>query len=330
MTLVLLALCALLLAACANAPHAVPVAESRPLVSFVLDDGNDTDFLLGREIFAAQGAVACSAVTTDLIGTPYHLTPEQIRGLEAAGWEIMSHSVSHPRLPFLSPDELELELSRSKAVLEGLGVRISNLVYPYNSNSARVRVAAARFYRSARGGGSAFNDGRPDPFLLRSFSIRHDLAGMKRLIDRAHAERSWLIFYHHEIDTKLKISEKRGSFQQGETVRLSPSGAVARYTTTHWFPLYGYHLYLVPLSGTPRAGDLITGVTSGATARIDYTIYDEIAQLGDMLRYIRATYPDMEIVTIDQGLDLLGVPRLCPERRPEPTGNTSCTEQTCS
>ena len=159
MTLVLLALCALLLAACANAPHAVPVAESRPLVSFVLDDGNDTDYLLGRRIFAEQGAVACSAVTTDLINTPFHMTPEQIRGLEDAGWEIMSHTVSHPHLPFLSPSELEHELSRSKAVLEGLGVRVTNIVYPFNSNNSAVRSAAARHYRSGRGGGASSTPG---------------------------------------------------------------------------------------------------------------------------------------------------------------------------
>ncbi len=326
----MLVLCATLLAACAGNRPPVPATGPMPLVTFVLDDGNDTDYLLGRRIFAEQGAVACSAVTTDLINTPFHMTPEQIRGLEEAGWEIMSHTVSHPHLPFLSPAELDHELSRSKAVLEGLGVRVTNIVYPFNSNNSEVRSAAARHYRSGRGGGSEFNAGNIDRSLLTSFSLSHDLPRMKSHIDRAHADRSWLIFYYHEIDTKLKITEKRGSFQQGETVRLSPSGAVARYTTTHWFPVYGYHLYLVPLSGTPQAGDLITGTASGATARIDYTIYDDIAQLGDMLRYIHDRYPDMRIVTIDQGLDLLGIPKFRPEQQPGRTGKTTCTEPTCS
>lgn len=323
-------LVALLLASCAGNRPVAPAAGAMPLVTFVLDDGNDTDYLLGKRIFAEQGAVACSAVTIDLINSPFHLTAEQIRGLQDAGWEIMSHTLSHPRLTSLSAAELDHELSRSRELLEGVGVNVANIVYPYNSNNSQVRSAAARYYRSGRGGGSEFNAGSIDPFFLKSIAISHDLPLMKRYIDRAHAERSWLIFYYHEIDTKQKVSEKRGSFRKGEMVRLTPSGALARYTTTHWFPIYGYHLYLVPLSGTPQAGDLITGTTSGATARIEYTMYDDIAQLGEMLRYIRSSYPDMRIVTIDQGLDLLGIPAFLPGQKPGRTGKKPCTEPTCS
>lgn len=305
-------LCALLPLSCALHRGLPPAPGKISLVTFVLDDGNDTDYLLARKIFAEYGAVACSAVTTDFINTHYHLTPDQIRGLRDSGWEIMSHTRSHPRLPFLSPAELDDELSRSKAALEGLGVTVNNIVYPYNSNNDQVRAAAAKYYRSGRGGTSEFNTGEIDPFFLKSFSIKHDLPLMKSYIDRAHADRSWLIFYHHEIDTKVKVSDKRGTFKKGELVRLTPSGTVARYTTTHWFPIYGYHMYLVPMSGTPQAGDIIVGSSSGASAGIDYVMYDEIAQLGEMLRYIRTTYPDMKIVTIDQGLDLLGIPKHSP------------------
>ena len=63
----------------------IPSVGSIPLVTFVLDDGNDTDYLVGKKIFAEQGAVACSAITTDRISTPYHLTPAQIIALQKAG-----------------------------------------------------------------------------------------------------------------------------------------------------------------------------------------------------------------------------------------------------
>ena len=62
----------------------------------------------------------------------------------------------------------------------------------------------------------------------------------------------------------------------------------------------------------------------------NFAIYDDIAQLGDMLRYIRDRYPDMRIVTIDQGLDLLGIPEYHPEQQTGRTGKTTCTEPTCS
>jgi peptidoglycan/xylan/chitin deacetylase (PgdA/CDA1 family) len=301
----------LLTAACGGpllrAPE--PKGAALPLVSFVFDDGNDTDCLVAMPIFAAHGAVASTAVTTDRIGTPEYLTVAQIRELDRAGWEIMSHTVSHPRLPALPPAGIEAELARSKAGLEALGVPVANLVYPFNRNDAVVREIAGRHYRAARGGGSDFNRGVPDRTLLKSFSFKHDVEAMERRIDQAHAEKSWLIFYLHEINAKVKLTDTVGEFQRGETLRLTPSGAVARFTVSQWFPLYGSLLYLVPLSGQPQAGDVITGANSGATAKIDYFMYDEPAQLDRMLGYIRNRYPTMRIVTVNQALDLLGVPK---------------------
>ena len=95
-----------------------------PLITFVFDDGNDTDYLLGREIFLEQGAVACSAITTGWIDTPGHLSIDQIRGLRDAGWEIMSHTVSHPRLTSLDAAQIEDEFAESKAALERRGILV--------------------------------------------------------------------------------------------------------------------------------------------------------------------------------------------------------------
>lgn len=300
-----------LLAGCggAAARTAGPAVAPPPLVSFVFDDGNDTDLLVAQPLFAAQGAVASAAVTIDRIGTPEYLTADQVRELARAGWEIMSHTVSHPRLTTLAPAAVDDELARSKRELEALGVRVTNLVYPYNGNNAVVREIAGRYYRAARGGGSAVNHGIADRTLLKSFPLTHDDAAMERLVDQAAAG-GWLIFYLHEVNAKIKLTETSGEFRRGETLRFSPSGATGRFTVSHWFPLYGTHLYFVPLSGQPRPGDMITGVASGARARFDDVMYDKPAQLTRLLGYIRERHPRMRIVTVDQALDLLGVPSL--------------------
>ena len=301
-----------LLASCSGIDHLPDISSggSIPLVTFVLDDGNDTDYLLGKKIFADQGAVACSAITTDRINSPYHMTPDQIISLQEAGWEIMGHTVSHPNLNSLSPVQLEDELSRSKTILESMGLKINNIVYPFNKNNEQVRSIVRKYYRSGRGGTNSFNAGTIDPYFLKSFTLKHDLPLMESYIDRAYMDKSWLIFYTHEIDAKVKLTDSQGTFARGETVTLTPSGTVARYTTTHWFPIYGSYMYLVPFSGVPRPGDTITGASSGATARIDYIMYNDATQLTDMISYIRTQYPDMKIVTIDQGLDLLGIPKI--------------------
>ena len=309
--LLLITVVSFLLASCggANLRSEAPKGASIPLVTFVFDDGNDTDYLVGKKIFAEQGAVACSAITTDWINTRNHMTLAQIIALQGAGWEIMSHTVSHPNLRSLTPADVDNELSRSKKILEGLGLTIKNIVYPFNKSNEIAREIASKYYRSGRGGTNSFNAGAIDPYYLKSFSTKHDLARMENHIDRAYADKSWLIFYQHEIDVKVNLVDKHGTFTKGEMLSLSPSGTLAKYSTTLWFPVYGYQLYLVPFFGVPQPGDTITGASSGATARIDHIIYNELTQLTEMIGYIHRNYPDMRIVTIDQGLDLMGIPK---------------------
>lgn len=290
----------------AHQRYDAPRAATIPLFTFVLDDGNDTDHLVAKAIFAEQGAVACTAVTTDWIGRDNRLTADQIRALRDAGWEILSHTASHPHLTSLSAEQIEDELSRSKAALENLGVKVNSLVYPYNQNNALVRSITAKYYRSGRGGKYEVNYPDTDPYFLKSFPYKHDLVAMKRTIDQAYGDRAWLIVYQHEVDIKIDITDREGKFLPGERLIFSPSGAVGRYEAPAWFQYFG-SLYFVPLAGTPQPGDTIVGETGKATARFDHIMYDDRSALSDMIRYVRTKYPDMRIVTIDQGLDILGI-----------------------
>lgn len=286
----------------------VVLRGSVPLITFVFDDGNDTDYLVGRELFLEQGAVACSAITTGWIDTPGHLSFDQIQGLRDAGWEIMSHTVSHPRLTALEAAQIEDEFAQSKADLERRGILVRNVVYPKNMNNELVRTIARKYYRSGRGGAYAVNTADTDPYFLKAYPIKHDLTGLERSIDRAYADRAWIILYQHEIDIKAGVTGRTGAFVPGETLHFSPSGAVGRCEAPAWFQYFGA-LYFVPLSGTPKAGDRVDGQSSAATARIDRILYDDRAQLRSLIQYVRTHHPEMRIVTVDQGLDILNMPK---------------------
>jgi peptidoglycan/xylan/chitin deacetylase (PgdA/CDA1 family) len=279
---------------------------STPLITFVFDDGYDTDYLVARDVFAEQGAIACSAITTDWINTPGHLSSDQIRGLRDAGWEIMAHTATHPNLRSLAPAQVEDELSRSKAALEGLGVAARNLVYPYNKSSESVRKIARAYYRSGRGGKNEYNRPGTDPYDLRSFTSRQDLAKLKASIDRADKEHAWMIIYHHEIDAKITLMDRNGKFRKGERLTFTPSGAIGRHVRDAWFLSAG-SLHFVPLAGTPRTGDRVVGSVSNATASLQRVVFNEREAIADLLRHVRTNYPGMRIVTIDQGLDILGL-----------------------
>lgn len=79
------------------------------------------------------------------------LSWSQLRELAGAGWELGSHTRSHPRLPALDDAALEAELRQSRAACEErLGVACRALAYPYGARDGRVSAAAERAgYRAA-------------------------------------------------------------------------------------------------------------------------------------------------------------------------------------
>ena len=297
---------------------------SVPLVTFVFDDGFDTDYLVAKDIFERQGAVACSAIVTDFINRKGFLTTDQVLGLRDAGWEILSHTASHPNLRSLPPAQIEKEFSRSKAAFEGLGLTVKNLVYPYNKSNETVQEIARKYYRSARGGKNELNHDLLDRYDLHSVSNKKlDLEIMEHDVDRAYAEKAWLIIHHHKIDVKVTLTNKSGKFKAGEQLLFSPSGAKGRHLRDEWFLTAGY-VHFVLLAGTPQPGDKVIGQTSGTTALLNRVVYDQGAAISDLVKYVRTKYPDMKIVTIDAALDLLGAPDITkgPDAKNDTIGKT--------
>ena len=68
-----------------------------------------------------------------------------LKRLAAAGWEIGSHTLTHPDLTRTSDDRLDHELARSRATIEAqLGRSCPSLAYPYGACDRRVIEAAGR------------------------------------------------------------------------------------------------------------------------------------------------------------------------------------------
>ena len=108
-----------------------------------------TDFI------AAEAPISWPGVDRWLDGDhARELTPmtwDELRLLVDAGWEIGSHTCSHPRLTTLGDSALIDELERSKAQCErSVRTTCSSLAYPYGDVDQRVAAATARAgYRAA-------------------------------------------------------------------------------------------------------------------------------------------------------------------------------------
>jgi len=72
------------------------------------------------------------------------LTWEELAALRDAGWEIGSHTVTHPRLPELDDATLSNELEDSRDVIRHRLGRCETIAYPYGLANARVAAAAKR------------------------------------------------------------------------------------------------------------------------------------------------------------------------------------------
>ncbi len=134
--------------------------DPRRLTAISFDDGFES-VLCARPILAQYGFRASVFVVTSFVSTGEalawpgldvggldsfdelkSLTWDESRGLQSEGWEVGSHTVSHPVLPALDDGELRRELRDSRAaIVDALG-ECTSLAYPFGRADHRVALAA--------------------------------------------------------------------------------------------------------------------------------------------------------------------------------------------
>jgi peptidoglycan/xylan/chitin deacetylase (PgdA/CDA1 family) len=145
--------------------EAVRARGAQRLLVITFDDALASVHRLGLPILQALGAVATvyAPSVPILTGAPM-AWPEVSRHLDGPhageldgmtvaelgdvlerGWEVGSHTRTHPWLPRLRDDELADELERSRAELrEALEIPCDGLAYPFGAHDDRVVAAVAR------------------------------------------------------------------------------------------------------------------------------------------------------------------------------------------
>jgi peptidoglycan/xylan/chitin deacetylase (PgdA/CDA1 family) len=173
---------------------AARAAPGDKVVAFTFDDAYRSVLELARPVLDRSGAVATIFVPTDPVdrGTPMawpgvdrwlggphedELLPlawSQLRDLADDGWEIGSHTRTHPRLTTLDDDRLREELAGSRAACERqLGRPCRSIAYPYGDVDDRVAQAAA----AAGYDVGAALPGQPwghEPLRLHRVGVYHD------------------------------------------------------------------------------------------------------------------------------------------------------------
>lgn len=204
----------------AAATNPAPTAK----ISFTFDDGLASAVTQAKPTLAKYGLTGTSYVITKCIGMTTapntchantdarYMSWTQVKQLQAAGWEIGSHTQTHPYLAtsdatdgqpnVLTPAQVTTELAGSKADLAAQGITATAFSTPYGDYSNATLAQIAQYYTSHRGFADQNTNLWPyNDYLLNDMPVQAGVtvAQVKAKIDAAIAGKQWLILTMHDI-----------------------------------------------------------------------------------------------------------------------------------
>lgn len=150
--------------------HGGPLPRKPIVLTF--DDGYLSHYTHAKPVLNKLGWPGVLYLTTRNIG-PDGLTQRQIRSLIKAGWEIDSHTQTHPDLTTLDDATLARELEASRRELQKrFDVPVNFFAYPAGRYDARVQAATkAAGYTSATTVEEGIATRRDHPFAVRRVRV---------------------------------------------------------------------------------------------------------------------------------------------------------------
>jgi len=126
--------------------------EAIGYASITFDDGFADNLYEAAPLLRRLGVPATIFVAAGLLGEPHPdapsariLTEDEVRRLAQAGVEIAAHGMTHRDLTSLCAEELDWELTASKARLEEItGCPVRTLAYPFGKSNRHVADSARR------------------------------------------------------------------------------------------------------------------------------------------------------------------------------------------
>ncbi len=189
----------------------------RGAITLTFDDGFVTAYTNGWPVFQEFGLSGNVGVNPARVGDPGdfpdYMTKANLDELHAAGWSMVSHSMTHDTLTTLTTGELDWQLRASRQWIDDQGYRGSNVfLVPFHIWGARERDAIGLYYEATRG--TSANMVSPDSLVPWRPSNPYDLTGieaddlpyttvagrdrLRALLQRTADEGAFLdVFFHH-------------------------------------------------------------------------------------------------------------------------------------
>lgn len=147
-------------------------------VIITVDDGYIDFFENAAPILNRYNMTATIFIITNSVGYPAYMNWDQIKLLSDEGFEVDSHTLTHPNLTKLNDDGLNNELVNSKKKLEEMtGKNVNFLCYPMGFFDKRVEDAARNAgYKGAVTTESGYRVSNKNIFTIPRLRVTHTIS----------------------------------------------------------------------------------------------------------------------------------------------------------
>lgn len=201
-----------------QAPPAIPhfAWQETGLITLWFDDGWKTQYTTAFPEMQNAGFKGAVAVAVDFVCRPAFVTWNQLRTMQAQGWETTAHSITHTcKLEYYTDATTKQELLGSKQAIIAHGLRADHFVMPCGYSRAQIKAAfvgqhppivetAQQYFDSYRTTESERINALPllDPYNLNAFQMRDTTTDQEitNVINQAVTQKGWLIIVVHQID----------------------------------------------------------------------------------------------------------------------------------
>lgn len=150
---------------------------AEPSVCITFDDGCETDLIAAAPVLREFGFHATFYLTAGFLNTPGYLNTSQVRELDAQGFQIGCHSMTHPYLSDLPEPELKREVVDAKLQIEKIvGHPIDHFSCPGGRYDERtLQMARHAGFRTVANSQFHANSSGTSPYELGRVAMQREL-----------------------------------------------------------------------------------------------------------------------------------------------------------
>lgn len=199
-----------------------PIPEARtphlfdePLVSITFDDGWQSVYTNAAPLLGKYQIQTTQYILPGEFNEINYLSLAQAKSLRQAGHEIMSHSMTHPRLTEISKNDLNFQLTESKKSLVANKLVDDEVHFaaPESMLNSAVTIAISKQYASSRNTYADLENGvnETDVNLKGDVFSRYNIIGfsvqstttteqIRAALDYTKQNKGWLVLVYHQVD----------------------------------------------------------------------------------------------------------------------------------